>query len=432
MFNRRMLFKMVAAIGAGSLLPAVGDRGVARFSEIDEVQSFSSPVRPEVSPVTFAEQAVDVSAIEQWENLLDDFDAVELIKRYTSIRPSGDESRDGRGPCPFCRQGIDSLLVDGRDDSYFCTECLAGGHALDFYARMERISLSESVRPVREFLASGELQGKRTRLDRFRSIIEATNRFAQEALVHSREGESARAWLDGQGIASETIEGFSLGVLSYALGKQLLERLLAMGFNSDELEMAGVDGWMSCKKDRVRNGESDLVLLLPVRNAEGQGCGFYEQSIEETADLWSASISPYGFRLLSPHRAGRLVFSVSDGQDSASSVVLAGRPWDVVLFAHGGMEQTAYVSPLDPGEYHDCLDKFLMCTRKAIWPIHSSELDVEFLQNLFRLSRESISRLAFILLSEGETLPAILRREGMAAVQARLAGAVSLNELLRV
>lgn len=199
-------------------------------------------------------------------------------------------------------------MVCRRDDSYFCTECLADGHALDFYARMEGISLSESVGRMRGLLASGQLQGKRPRVEGLRLIIEEANRFAHEALVHSREGESALAWLGRQGVTAETAEGFSLGVLSYALGKQLLERLLEMGFKPAEFNQAGFDGWISCMEGRVREGELSLALLLPVCNAEGQCCGFYEQSIGETADLWPASISPYGYRLLSPHRADRLVF----------------------------------------------------------------------------------------------------------------------------
>lgn len=353
--------------------------------------------------------------------------------RYISLVQINDESSGSRGRCPFCRHGTDSLLIDGRDDSYFCTECLTGGHALDFYARIEDLNLSESVRRVRGLLVSGQLQGKRPQADRLWLIIEETNRFAHKALVHSREGDSVLAWMDRQGVTSETIEIFSLGVMSFALGKQLLERLLSVGFSPEELERAGVDGWMCCMEDRVRDGEPDLALLLPVRDAERHGCGFYEQWIEEAADvMWSASFSPYGFRLLSPHRAGRLVFSPSDGQDSTSSVVLAWRPWDVVLLAQGGMEQAVYVSPLDPGEYHDRLDRFLMRIRKAIWPIHQSELNVDFLRSLCSLSSELIGRLALVVLPEGECLPALLRCEGLAAVQSRLAGAVSLKELLGV
>jgi DNA primase (bacterial type) len=431
MFTRRVLFKMLAAIGAGSLLLTVGEGEVPRLSGIGEALSFGSSVRPDGSPATLGEQAVDVTAIEQWEDLLDDLDGVELIGRYTPLTRAKDASCGIMGRCPFCRHGTDLFLVDGRDDSYFCTECFAGGHALDFYARMEEVSLSESVRPVMGLLVSGQLQGKRPRLERLLCIIDEINRFAHKSLFHSREGESALAWLDLQGGHCRTVESFSLGVLSYALGKELLERLLSMGFSPEELEKAAVNGWLSCMADRVRDGEPDLALLLPVCNAEGQCCGFYEQSIEADAEVvWSSYFLPYGFQLLSPYRAARLVFSVSRGQNSASSVVLTERPWDVVLLAQGGMEQAVYVSPLDPGEYHDRLARFMMRTRRVIWPIHQSELNVEFLRHLFSLSNESIGRLAFVVLPEGETLPAILRREGFAAVLARFAGAVPVRELL--
>lgn len=50
MFTRRMLFKMLAAIGAGSLVPVVGEGGVVRFSGIGEALSFGGSVRPEGSP----------------------------------------------------------------------------------------------------------------------------------------------------------------------------------------------------------------------------------------------------------------------------------------------------------------------------------------------------------------------------------------------
>lgn len=334
------------------------------------------------------------------------------------------------GRCPFCRHGTDSLLIDRRDDSYFCTDCLAGGHALDFYARVEGLSLSESVRRVTGLMASGELQGKRPRLKRFHCIIHEIDRFAHESLICSLEGASARGWLDQQGVTVGTAERFSTGMMSCALGKQLLERLRMMGFSPDELEQAGIDGWICCKADRVKSGEPDCTLLLPVRDREGHCWGFYEQSIEADADvMWSSYFSPYGFSLLSPHRADRLVFSASNGQDSVPSVVLVERPWDVVLLAQGGMTQAVYVSPLDADEYRHRLEKFLARTERAVWSIHLSELNVEFLRHLFNLSSESIGRLTFMRLPEGKRLPELLQREGLAAMQARLAGAVPVKEL---
>ena len=143
-----MLFETLSALGAGSRVPSVGESGIARLSDIGVALSFANSVRPRDTPATLPEQAFDVPAIESWGNFLDDLDAVELIGHYTSIRTAGDESRDSRGLCPFCRQGADSLLVDGRDDSYFCTDCLAGGHALDFHAHIEG---SRDQKRYREF-----------------------------------------------------------------------------------------------------------------------------------------------------------------------------------------------------------------------------------------------------------------------------------------
>lgn len=431
MFTRRTLFKMLAAVGAGLLLPAVGEGGVDRFSGLDEALPFDISVRAGRSRAPFGAQPVDVTTIEQWENLLDDLDAVELIGRYVSLEPASADVSRITGRCPFCRHGTDSLLVDGRDDSYFCTECLGGGHVLDFYAQMERCALPDGISQLRALLARGQLKGKRLRMDRLWRLIDETRRFAREALVHSREGESALTWLDRQAVTPATVEDFSLGLFSCGLGKQLVERLRTMGFSPDELEQAGVDGWLSCKEDRVRNGEQDSVLLLSVRDREGHCWGFYEQPIEADADfMWSSYFSPYGLRLLSPHRADRLVFSAFNGQDLRSSVVLVERPWDVVLLAQGGMDQAIYVTLLDFAEYRNRLDKFLMCTRTVIWPIHQSELNVGFLRQLFSLPSESIARLTFLLLPEGESLPGLLRREGIGALQARLAGAISVKELV--
>lgn len=361
--------------------------------------------------------------------MLDDLDGVELIGRYVSLKPAHDDGSRLTGRCPFCRHGADSLLVDARDDSYFCTDCLEGGHALDFYAHMEGLSLSESVWQVTGLMTSGELQGKRPRQKRFQCIIDETNRFAREALVHSREGGAALTWLDRQGVTPTTVEAFALGLLSCGLGKQLLERLRTMGFSSDELEQAGIDGWLSCKEDQVRNGEPDATILMPVRDQEGHCWGFYEQSIEAEV-MRPSSFSPYGFRLLSPHRAERLVFSASKGQDSVQSVVLVERPWDVVLLARWNVARTVYIGPLDPDENRHRLERLLARTKRAVWPIHSSDLSVGFVRSLARLSFQAVDRLAFVVLPEGERFPGWVRRQGLINGQARFDDALLATGLL--
>lgn len=205
-----------------------------------------------------------------------------------------------------------------------------------------------------------------------------------------------------------------------------------MGFNSDEVERAGMAGWLSCLEDRLNAGESDSILLLPVGDCDEYWCGFYEQSMEAAADIMGAAhISPYGYQLLSPHRADRLVYASANKQQVPASVVLVERPWDVVLLAQEGLELAAFVSPLDLAEYHDRLNRFLLEVQRVVWPIHSSELSVEFMRNLFRLSPHALERLAFLLFPEGVRFSEWLCREGSVVGQARLDSSLSATELLR-
>ena len=431
MFTRRMFFKILATVGGGSLFPAPGEAAAAQWLRGSAAFSTGHLAKSGDTYLEVPAQAFGGTTTEQWENLLDDLDAVELLGRYVSLKSAPDDVSRLTGRCPFCRHDVDSLLVDTRDDSYLCTDCLAGGHALDFHARMEGLSLPESLRSVGKLMAAGALQGKRPKLKRFHCIIEAIDRFAHESLICGREGASARGWLNQEGVAAAVTEKISLGVMSYALGEQLLGRLLALGFTPDELEQAGVDGWMSCLGDRFKAGEFDSALLLPVRDRDGNCCGFYEQSLgPDAAFTWSSHVSPYGQQLLSPHRSNRLVYYATNGQKVPSSVVLVERPWDVVLLAQEGLHQAVYVSPLDLHEYHDRFNRFLLQVQRAVWPIYSSDLSVEFMRNLCRLSPHALERLAFLLLPEGVRFSEWLCREGSVVGQARLDNSLSATELL--
>ena len=431
MFTRRMFFKILVAIGAGSLFSAESEGAAAQWLNASAASSTGPLARPGDTYFEVPAQAFGATTTEQWENLLDDLDAVELIGRYVSLTSAPDDVSCLTGRCPFCRHGADSLLVDSRDDTYLCTDCLAGGHALDFYACIEGLSLLESLHSVGKLMASGELQGKRPKLERFRGVIEEVCRFSRESLSHSPEGGVACSWLDQQSVTVGTAERFSLGVMSYALGKQLLARLGAAGFSPDEVEQVGVAGWMACLEDRLNAGESNSTLLLPVRDGDGHCCGFFEQSMEAAADIMGAAhISPYGYQLLSPHRADRTVYASSNRQKLPASVVLVERPWDVVLLAQEGLEQAVYVSPLDLHEYHDRFNRFLLQVQRAVWPIHSSDLSVEFMRNLCRLSPHALERLAFLFLPDGIGFSESLRREGLVVGRARLDVALSATELL--
>lgn len=188
---------------------------------------------------------------------------------------------------------------------------------------------------------------------------------------------------------------------------------------------------VSCMEDRVRDGTPDLALLLPLRNAEGHICGFYEQGIEDAADsVWSEDFLPLWFQasVPTPSSAAGVFELQPPGFSSGSGTGRAALGCGFTCARRYGLARIC--DQLDPGEYHDRLSKFLMCTREVIWPIHQSELSVGFVRDLLSLPIEAIARLTLLLLPEGEDLPGLLRREGTAALQTRLAGAVSVRGLV--
>ncbi len=423
MLTRRALFKMLAAIGAGSLYSTQGQAG--------EFRSTTSGRRPSPQtswdyPLVTDGSSSDLSAVEQWEILLDDLDGVELIGRYSRLTPMGDGSCEYRGLCPFCRQKPDSLMVGSRDDSYFCTDCLASGHALDFYMSMERLTPIEGIRRLAGSLASGDLKGKRPRLERMSVVLENVRRLACEALQHGSAGRVAREWMKREGVTQETSEQFSLGILSKDIRQALIPHLRTQGFDQAELEDIGITGWL------VRHGdESAISVLIPIRDADGSCRGFYEQATYEDAEvMWTSYSLPYGLKLLSPHRADRLVLSVETGRTSSASVVLAERPWDVVLLAEAGIEDAVYVAPLDPTEYRQRLNLYLQRVHTAIWPVRHADITVDFLRCLIDGCGRSAEQLRFAILPPGLRLPEVIRRDGIESVRARLVQAKPLRELL--
>ncbi len=426
MFTKHILFKLLATVGVGSVWPT--QAWAKEFRPTTSAPYSSAPVHQTSSDIlpTIRDSLSVLSDAEQWENLLDDLDGIELIGRYSRLTSAGDGSRGSMGACPFCRQSHASLMVSSRDDSYFCTHCLAGGHALDFYISVERLTPAEAIPRLTGLLASGSLKGNRPWLERMGLALDEVCWLACEALQQGYAGRAARKWIEREGVTQETSEQFSLGLLSKEIRHALIPHLRTKGFDQAELEDFGITGWLARHGD-----ESDSNVLIPIRDADGSCRGFYEQATCENAEvMWTPYSLPYGFALLSPHRADRVVLSAETGRMSSGSIVLGERPWDVVLLAEAGIKDAVYVAPLDPTEYRRRLNLYLQRGHTAIWPIRQDDITVEFLRGLTEKYGRSVGQLYFAILPPGLRLPEVIRRDGIHSVRARLAKAKPLRELL--
>lgn len=81
------------------------------------------------------------------EQVLEATDIVELISRYTQLRPSG---KDQRGKCPLHGSRQTSLKVDPSKQLFHCFGCLKGGNAINFVMEAEGLDFKNAIKFLAE------------------------------------------------------------------------------------------------------------------------------------------------------------------------------------------------------------------------------------------------------------------------------------------
>ncbi|GAB4304143.1 MAG: DNA primase [Candidatus Bipolaricaulota bacterium] len=174
-------------------------------------------------------------------------DIVELIARYVALRPSGQRFK---GRCPFHPDDTPSLVVSPDKGLWHCFGCHAGGDAIGFLMKIERLSFPEALaRLARELgieVRVGEGKGK---------LLQANEQAVQYFAAELRKppGKRARDYLLGRGIAEELWAKYNLGYappgwdgLLRALGRLGMDTLHSLG-----LVVSGEKGYYDRFRDRV-------------------------------------------------------------------------------------------------------------------------------------------------------------------------------------
>lgn len=161
MLSRRALFRMIAAVGFGSIFRIKAVDAPPLLSGRNTSRMLGSP-RLENSLVEVP-QGLDahLRTLMQWEELRCGLDGGELVRRYTSLDKVTEQMLPPerlRGRCPFCPTHFDSFLVYYDTNSFYCEECGAEGTIVDFYARMEGISYGEALSRLLNLLDSKQLK----------------------------------------------------------------------------------------------------------------------------------------------------------------------------------------------------------------------------------------------------------------------------------
>ncbi|MBX7245726.1 MAG: DNA primase [Candidatus Sumerlaeaceae bacterium] len=185
--------------------------------------------------------------IEFAEKLRSQVDIVQVVEPFVPLKRAG---VNYKGVCPFHREKTPSFSVSPTKQIFYCFGCGAGGDAIKFIQKIERVEWIEALKYLAEKFhipmpelrrspkESAEARGER---DRFLAINElAASHFSRRLQTAITEGKSEIAqYIADRGLDANLVKQFRIGVAADAWS-DFLDAALKAGYERDSLAAAGL------------------------------------------------------------------------------------------------------------------------------------------------------------------------------------------------
>jgi len=140
-------------------------------------------------------------------------DIVEVVGAYFPLKRAG---KDFSALCPFHAERTPSFTISPAKQIYKCFGCGRGGGVFNFVMAKENVTFPEAVRILAERagITLEETPAARQRsgvVRQLRDAMEWAAKAFERCLKHPTAGAAARQYLDGRGLAEETIAAFRIG-----------------------------------------------------------------------------------------------------------------------------------------------------------------------------------------------------------------------------
>jgi len=153
---------------------------------------------------------------EKISEIRDRIDIVELVGRYLTLKPAGDNHK---GLCPFHNEKSPSFNVNASRQIFHCFGCGEGGNAISFVMKLEGLSFPAAAKQlaaevgveIEEEQLSPAEQEQRKQRERLQRINEIACSYFQEQLLQAEAGETGRKYLQQRGYNRACAESFRLG-----------------------------------------------------------------------------------------------------------------------------------------------------------------------------------------------------------------------------
>ena len=208
-------------------------------------------------------------------------DVVDVISYYLSS-----VQKKGKGyvaVCPFHDDHDPSMQISKDRQTFHCFVCQTGGDVFTFVQKYDKCSFEEAVRKVCDIIGFDDprlhKQVYQRKVDEnlvpVYNCINELQKYYVYALA-TEEGKVARDYLEKRKLSPEQCAKFGVGY-AFKDGKMTIEYLKAKGFSLKNIENTGI----AIAQTSGMNDNNQGRLIFPIKDANGQVCGFSARKIND-------------------------------------------------------------------------------------------------------------------------------------------------------
>jgi len=352
----------------------------------------------------------------------------EVVGRRVKLVKRG---REHTGLCPFHNEKSPSFTVSDDKGFYHCFGCGVHGSAFDFVMNTEGLSFPETVERLAGLAGMEVPQERPEERERAQKraglidVLEAAAAWFEEQL-QTEAGKEARDYLEGRGLAPQTVQAFRLGFAPRQRGL-LAKALRARGITVDQLLEAGL-------VKRAEEGSDDLRdyffhrVIFPITDRRGRVIAFGGRALGDSKAKYLNSPDTPLF-----HK-GRVLYNLARARKAAhdtGELLVTEGYMDVIALAEGGFP--AAVAPLGTAVTEEQIEELWRLTAE---PVLCFDGDAAGQRAAFRAAERALvllkpgKSLLFALLPPGEDPDSLLRRQGPAALRSLLEAAQPLADMV--
>ncbi len=358
------------------------------------------------------------------DQLLNQVDLVEIVNSRMPLRRAG---REFMACCPFHAEKTPSFSVSPSKQFYHCFGCGAHGNALGFLMAYERLEFLDAVEELARH-AGLELPHMGSGGDFSRTLLERVaqaDRFFRQQLRAHPDRQRAVDYLRQRGLTGQIASIFGIGYAPPGWDN-LCRALRGEGVPVEDLLSAGLAS--RDEQGRLRDRFRDRIIF-PIRDRRGRVIAFGGRALDSdtTPKYLNSPETPLfhkGSELYGLHEAR------AQKQPSPRLIVVEGY-MDVVALAQHGIGYA--VATLGTATTPDHVERLFRVVNELVFCFDGDRagraagwraLDVTL--PFLRDGRQ----VHFLFLPEGEDPDSLVRREGPAAFEQRLAQATPLADYL--